>query len=295
MKFVVIFSLALISFSALSANSLECPKDSGIKKCQQEARDFCEEKYFKIKSMDSSYVIYCVGDDTGEEIIEEKAPSQKEEIIEETDTKNSKEDKKPEPVDPHRPKWKFAFGLGYNGEIDAESDLKVTTLSSGVVNTGKVKFQTESGYSLTFEGRFLKKNGWGLTMGLDLDLAREVKSGSVTLGGNTVTFSGNSSDPDEISVAVFHGNAVYMWNNFYIPFGFNLSAIDYRATGLDVNTSSSIGVQLGLGFQLDNGLIFELFSRAIGYELDYISNGLKVEFLEGIASEGIFRFKYQFN
>ncbi|MCR9204384.1 MAG: hypothetical protein NXH75_07400, partial [Halobacteriovoraceae bacterium] len=270
MKFVLSFLLFLFMSSTLAVNSLECPKESGIKECQKEARGFCGESYFKIRSRKSAYIITCVGESTkGEESI----------LVQEREQEETEEKEKTEPedsnvVDSNTPNWRFAFGLGFNGGGSAESDLKVNDLSTGLVSTGKAKFETDSGYSLSFEGRFLRQNGWGLTMGVDIDLGREVKSGSVTLGGNTVTFSNTTNDPDEFAAVVFHGNAVYKWNNFYIPFGFNVSAVDYRATGINVNTSASLGAQLGIGYELDNGFIIELFSRALGFELDYIQSGL---------------------
>lgn len=286
LKIVLTFLFFLYLSSAFAANSLECPRDSGIKECQKEARGFCGEKYFKIRSRKSAYIITCVGESTnGQEsiLVEEREQDEAEEEKENQDSKV---------VDTNRPNWRFAFGLGYNGGGSAESDLRVTDLSNGILSTGKATFETDSGYSLSFEGRFLRQNGWGLTMGVDVDLGREVKSGSVTLGGNTVTFSSTSNDPDEFAAVVFHGNAVYKWNNFYIPFGFNVSAVDYRATGIDVNTSASLGAQLGIGYELDNGFIVELFSRALGFEMDYIQSGLDVQFEQGIMSDGVLRFKY---
>ena len=258
------------------ANTLECSNDKGIKECRKDAEAFCDGKIFNLKSTDSSYIISCSDSEPSSEKIEKPNVEEKTSVTETV-----------------VPLWRFAAGIGYNGGAAAESDLTVRNISNFSSATGTVEYDVNSGFNINFEGRFLRKNGWGLTMGADFDLTREIDSGTITLGSNTVTVSG-ASDPDEITTLVLYGNAVYMWEQFYIPFGFNVSFIDYKSTGLNVNTTPSIGAQLGIGFQANDHFAFELFSRALGFELDYLDGNLDVQFEDGIMTDFVLRVKYIF-
>ncbi len=263
-----VFLISISSIIPALANTFECNKDDGIKECQKQAKEFCDEKSFNIKSSDKVFKVSC--DETGEQ-------SNKVEISNATEAR-----------------WKLAIGLGYNLAGTAESDLRITNTNTNAVYTGTAEFDIDPGASINLEARYLAAHNWGFTAGIDIDLPRDVKSGTVTLGGETVTFSDNTSDPDTLMAVVFYGNLVYKWENFYIPFGLNFSAIDYESTGLIVNSEAGIGAQLGLGFEYADHFAFEIFSRALGYQLDYISGNLDVDFEEGIMTDIALRAKYIF-
>lgn len=273
MRTILLIPFFILTSNQVFANTLECSRVKGIKKCQEEAKEFCDEENFNLKSTNDSYIVSCIG----------------------TATEGVVKENKDLPVKQVRPPkfWRFAAGVGYNGGAAAEADLKITNVNTLATATGTAEFDVESGITLSFEGRFLRENAWGLTLGVDYDLKRDVESGSITLGGETVTVSG-SSDPDEITTLVLYGNAVYMWDKFYIPFGFNVSFSDYKSTGLDVNSTPAIGAQLGVGFQANDNFTFELFSRALGFELDYRDGNLDVLFEEGMRTDFILRAKYIF-
>lgn len=265
---IAVFLLSGLYSSASFANTLECNKSEGIKSCQIQAQEFCGDNSFNIKSAKDVFKISC------------------DETQENQDTN--------EVTNSSQPMWRFALGLGYNFTGKAESDLKVTNLSSLVTSSGTVEYDVEPGANLNFEARYMAPHNWGFTVGVDLDMDREIKTGSVTVGSETVTFTDNSSNPDSLSAVILYGNLVYQWEEFYIPFGFNISVIDYESTGLNVNSNGTLGAQLGIGYVINNSFAFELFSRAIGFELDYISSNLNVRFEEGIMTDIAFRAKYIF-
>jgi len=263
--------LMIFSFSSM-AKTLVCMKKEGIKSCQAEAKEFCEGSEFNIRSSSDQYKVTCEG---GTE--PGTRSSQKKNVVNNDDLAE----------------WRFAIGLGYNASGSAESDFSIQNLSTLSRANGEVDLDTEPGFNINFEARFLQKNGWGLTMGLDFDFEREIKSGTISSGGTTISVS-EIDDPDTFTSVVGYGNLVYKWENFYIPFGLNLSYIDYKSTGLNVNTTPSIGAQLGLGYETDSNFALEMYSRVLGLEMDYIDGNYDVSFEEGLISNIAFRVKYIF-
>lgn len=273
MKFLF-YSIVLMIFSFSSmAKTLVCMKKEGIKACQEEAKEFCEGSEFSIRSSSDQYTVTCEGTSelSSKKTTENRNGINGEDLAE----------------------WRFAIGLGYNASGSAESDFSIQNLSTLSRANGEVDLDTEPGFNINFEARFLQKHGWGLTMGLDFDFDREVKSGTISSGGTTISVS-ETDDPDSFTSVVGYGNLVYKWENFYIPFGLNLSYIDYKSTGLNVNTTPSIGAQLGLGYETDSNFALEMYSRVLGLEMDYIDGNYDVSFEEGLISNIAFRVKYIF-
>lgn len=270
-KVIFVFLLLPSSF----ANILECPKADGIKSCQKEAKEFCAGDNFTIKASSEKYSVHC--DPSKTQPLEEEKISNKEEKS--RDEKNVVS----------KPKIRLAFGLGFNTTGTAESDVRIVNLSNGATGIGSLEFDVESGISLNAEARILRKNGWGFSVGGDLDLIREVKSATVTAGGNTETISAN--EPGEWTALVLYGNLVYKWENFYIPFGLNVNAINYSEVGLDT-TSTGVGAQLGIGFETESNFAFEIYSRALTFDFNYVDSNLDVYFEDGIMSDVTFRVKY---
>ncbi len=271
---LLFYSTVLMTFSFSSmAKTLVCMKKEGIKACQAEAKEFCEGSEFNIRSRSSQYTVTCEGDS---EQSSGKA-SQNKNVVNNDDLTE----------------WRFAIGLGYNASGSAESDFSIQNLSTLSRANGEVDLDTEPGFNINFEARFLKKNGWGLTMGLDFDFDREVKTGTISSGGTTISVS-ETDNPDSFTSVVGYGNLVYKWEQFYIPFGLNLSYIDYKSSGLNVNTTPSIGAQLGLGYETDSNFAMEMYSRVLGLEMDYIDGNYEVIFEEGLISNIAFRVKYIF-
>lgn len=139
--------------------------------------------------------------------------------------------------------------------------------------------------------RKLKQNGWGMSLGLEYDFKRDVESGVMRLGNSTVYVS-SSSNPDQYSTTTVYYNFIYMWQRVYIPFGINISSIDYESEGTTINTSSDLGVQFGVGVFLNNNFTIEFIARGIGFELEYTVDNLDVFFEEGLAADAGLRLRY---
>lgn len=299
MKFLIkiIFSLSIIS--PLFANSLVCERDEGIEKCKREANSFCSGMQFSLKVSSNSYIVTCK-EGLEQKNLEVNSNNNSSLSNQENENENVKSDNDNDSDSlkytdkSSQPFIKFAIGLGLNGEGTADSDLIITDLNDSSQYRGSAVFKVSSSMNLSVEGRYLQQNGWGAIVGADVDFSRDVESGSITLGGNTVRFS-DSGQTDTLSTFIFHGSLAYKWNQFYIPFGLNISFIDYEAVGLSVNSTPTVGAQLGIGYELDTNFAFELHSRALGYKLDYIDDNLDIYFDEGVMTNILFKIKYIFN
>ena len=68
--------------------------------------------------------------------------------------------------------------------------------------------------------------------------------------------------------------------------------IDYESEGIEIESSSGLGVQFGVGVFLNNNFAVELLVRGIGFELEYTDDNLDVFFEEGIAADVGLRLRY---
>ena len=91
-------------------------------------------------------------------------------------------------------------------------------------------------------------------------------------------------------------NALYRFNQFYIPFGVNFSApiLEYQNTSTTLEVTGGVGVQFGLGYFINDSLAAEFFVRSIGLTLTADSGTTKAEYGRGTLTGAGFGFKYLF-
>jgi hypothetical protein len=189
--------------------------------------------------------------------------------------------------------WQFGLGLGFSLASKAKFDNgTVTTGGSSYTFTGDLDYKNAA--VLEASGRYMPENSWGCILGLQIDGEREFDSGTITVAGLNVSLSSADS---KLQVSNLFANAVYRWNQFYLPFGLNVSSAKFTAASGFSGTSDSsgaLGAQVGVGYLPDEHWALELMSRAIGFKLKTATSTATADYGTGYLSTLIFAGKYYF-
>lgn len=184
--------------------------------------------------------------------------------------------------------WRFGIG----GSVSLVSKLKFNdVVISGYSGKYDVDFDFKNGFSLELDARTMNPQSWGFMGGLSYDSEREVSSLTVT-DGSGLSSSGSISGM-KIQTTVIYGNAVYRWNEFYLPFGLNLSKVN-ATTAASNSTSGGLGLQLGVGYYINENFVIEALSRATAVKLKTSSASTDVDFGTGYMSNLMITGKYIF-
>lgn len=120
---------------------------------------------------------------------------------------------------------------------------------STVPNTtfdSEIKF--ESGFSIGYEYRNTRVNSWGSSFGVNYHAKKDVKSWKI----NDTKISNTDVS---ISILSLYADLLYRWESFYIPFGINISSINYELPETDsgeITTKGMIGANLGIGWMIND-------------------------------------------
>ena len=188
--------------------------------------------------------------------------------------------------------WRFGVGgsLALGGTI--EGDLYVST-SSGF-GFGQIDLETEAGFEIEIDARYMPRNSWGFMGALAHGGSRDIDGGYVTVNGTTISATSGSS-LDTIQNTYVMTNAVYRWNEFYLPFGLNFSFLKYESEGFEVDTDLGIGFQISVGYYIKDNLAVEFTSMATAFELTSRNgSGDKVDYNTSIYAYGALKAKYIF-
>lgn len=164
----------------------------------------------------------------------------------------------------------FTLAVGYhNGTKLNYDDMTYTT--GGTTYTGEYSFQLDSAVHVAAGVIFAPKYHWGFYGGISRESKRTLKSETASIdGGGTATVVYSAGKPT-VTFTLVEINALYRWNQFYIPFGFNVSIVDFTTGGVasttTVEASGAAGAQVGVGFFANEKTRFEFYSQVISNEL----------------------------
>lgn len=192
-------------------------------------------------------------------------------------------------------RWRFAVGLGYTMTSKLKFDSGYATSASG---SGDISadMNYKNATVISAEARFQPQNAWGFLVGLQVDGERELDGGTLVAGGTTYTMNGGSG-ASKIQVSNIYGNAAYRWEQFYLPFGLNLSSFNFTpAVGFigTEDSSGGIGAQVGIGIIPSESFAFELYSRVLGVRLKTTSSSGTADYGYGYFSSILFQGKFIF-
>lgn len=188
--------------------------------------------------------------------------------------------------------WQFALG----GSLSLSSSARFDSITvSNTAGTLTAQLDYSNSISLELEARNMKANSWGFVGGLSLDREQEITGGTISGAGSFVVLTGGN--PSKIQTNTIYGSAVYRWNQFYLPFGLNISSVKYTPPSGYTGTASAkggVGGQLGVGYYFSENFALEGHSRAIGLKLSGANSGSTFDYGDGFLSRLVITGKYIF-
>lgn len=150
----------------------------------------------------------------------------------------------------------------------------VKFLSATGNGTGKLNFNTVPSFGIGAEIWKSEANSWGFNAGLSYEPSRKIKSFDLTLNGESGSGTYDTDNP-KLDMTVVHANAIYRWENIYLPFGINLASpkfIKSPGATATMDWKGGVGTQIGIGVHLRESLAFELQARTLNLTFSSISS-----------------------
>lgn len=163
--------------------------------------------------------------------------------------------------------WQFGVGAGLSTTTQWSFDK---VLDQGQY-LGEAELNYDNAFTLSLEVRNQAPNSWGAQFGINHDFEHEFSDGKITAGNTTVVITdagGGSSST--VAITTLYANAVYQWDNFYVPFGFNWSRLKFKqAVGASGSSDADggLGIQVGVGWAFSRNIAAEILVRSIKADL----------------------------
>lgn len=172
---------------------------------------------------------------------------------------------------------RFSDAKARSGAAYATGTLEYTSLGTPVV--------LDLGISNT------SKNSWGWGAGLTYtSMSWDKVTVSDATSSATLVASGTTS------ILSPYVNAIYRWDNVFVPMGFNLSSLTHEGTPYFISQNKgSLGGQLGIGIIVNNNFSFLLESKVFGFGGATVTSGTTTldtdfGFSGGVNVMGLFSF-----
>jgi hypothetical protein len=163
----------------------------------------------------------------------------------------------------------------------------VSVSGPGLFATGTLSLNTTPMAGFGAEVWHSEPNSFGWSAGLTWDAPRTISSSDVTTSG--YTFHYDYLNPPTLSITTLYGNAIYRFDDLYIPFGLNGTIPNFYSGETTLQMSGGLGFQLGIGYHINNNFSIECMDRfetfqmsnpqASIYTIDYgtgFMNGLQL-------------------
>jgi hypothetical protein len=180
------------------------------------------------------------------------------------------------------------FNIGYDFKTVASFEDGWISTSPGVSLDNEMEFET--GLAIGYEYRISTPNSWGKSFGINYHTERDLKTWEI---------NGIKAGKVDISVTILsiYADLIYRWESFYIPFGVNLSSINYKVPTTDsgsIETNGSFGVNLGFGWKMDQKKSIEYITMNTAHLPEYDDGIDLLYFGDGYLTTSTILFKYQF-
>lgn len=187
--------------------------------------------------------------------------------------------------------WRFSAGVAYS----LGSQLKFHEVErTGVGGNSSATMQVPNVFSLNADLRYLPQQSWGFVGAVGWDMPREIRSGSYSGAAWGIPYTGEG---DKITVMTLAASAAYRWHEVYVPFGFNISGVNYETAGgsaVSNTAKGGIGVQYGVGAYVQENIALELMGRSVSVKLSSEEAGVRTEYRKGYLTSLSFGVKYIF-
>ncbi|MBX3021362.1 MAG: hypothetical protein KF799_06750 [Bdellovibrionales bacterium] len=191
---------------------------------------------------------------------------------------------------------RFSIGLGYH--TGSKITFSSVSANNGV-NSGKgsASFDTEGSGQITVGAILSAEHSWGVYFGAIIEGKRELKTVTVNADGGTAFTGVYVGTKPTIQFTLFELSAIYRWSQIYIPFGINYSIPAYtqqEGTGETVETSGSMGAQVGIGYYASEKVRLELLSMVVATNVNATNGAATANYGKGTLPGMVFRMGYNF-
>ena len=192
------------------------------------------------------------------------------------------------------------FRIGVGTYVSTASTLKAKDASLRAQNGQYIpaSLELDSSGSLAFvvEAKQMPKFAWGYQGGFAYEQKREIDNLTATINGTNFGSACPNACPT-LAMSYAFGNAVYRFDQVYIPVGINFSNPDYKTTGNEgssYNFEGRFGAQIGVGLTATDNMVFELMARTIRFEATEKQSNIEINY-ETVSMTGLnFTGKYYF-
>jgi hypothetical protein len=151
-------------------------------------------------------------------------------------------------------------------------------------DSANLNFKDSPSATLGLEVMYGAPNAWGLSAGASYDSNHRFRAYefSSTYGRPASLTFGDF----DANIFTIYANAIYRWDNFYIPFGLNISGIKVIDAPATVdNLKGGAGAQFGVGYFFGEGIMGEFILRGTAVNSESRDmNGTRLEL--GVGSVG---------
>lgn len=157
----------------------------------------------------------------------------------------------------------FSIGLGLRLNNYLKYD-KVTVTNGSSTFTDELEFKSDT--PVVFDINFMNaaKQAWGWSAGLT---RFTIDWTSVTDGEDELTMNATTDVTD------LYLNAVYRWDNVFLPFGINLGILSTSNSPFLSANDGGAGAQLGIGFLVEKNFTIILESKVITFSGAKLTEG----------------------
>lgn len=143
-------------------------------------------------------------------------------------------------------------------------DAYVTTTSGG--GPLEITIESEPAFGMGAGYTRMAPRSWGFSILGMFEFNRAVKSLHLKGAGGSANLSAN--ERSKFSIFLLESNAIYRWNQFYLPFGFHFAKVTLSGEGTDtINVDNGAGVHLGAGFFVGSRTSLEFFVRSTAFRM----------------------------
>lgn len=190
-------------------------------------------------------------------------------------------------------KWHVSlYGL-YNMANTWSFD-SLTASGSGGSGSGSLTYNVDSGVGLGIQAWKSDPNSWGMSFGFEYDFPRNINSQTVTLNGTTYIGVTSGSKPT-VTEHVVYLNAIYRWNDFYLPFGLNYSMPTLQGSVEDTITiTGAIGIQVGVGTHVTDHFSVEALVQTLGTKMTESNSTTYIDYGTGYLTGAQLNLKFDY-
>ena len=193
------------------------------------------------------------------------------------------------------------FRIGVGTYVSTASTLKAKDASMHLVGSNNyvpasIELDSSGALSFVIEAKQMPKFGWGYQGGFGHESKREIDNLSITFNGQNFGAACQNACPT-LTMNYAFANAVYRFDQVYIPVGLNFSRPDYNTTGNEGSSydfDGRFGAQIGVGLTATDNMVFELMARTLRFEAVEKTDSLEINY-ETVSMTGLnFTGKYYF-